>query len=1297
MESTWRIQKIQERYEVIKLKDMDKISLSEIFYYLFLLCVMGGKAVGMSEGQRPFTALLVLSLLFVVLKMAVTEYMVYEWVMNVLLIGLGVAVFFNNNHKEVLFAVLMVIGMKNVPVKRAMRVAACIWTPCFIMSIIRALLGFYDGYVGTQMKAGMSSAVIRYSLGYTHPNVLHMTYLVITMMVMYLFCNRKNIIQMSIFLMLGNLYIFLYSVSYTGVLVVTLCILINLYLSFRSNISLVEKIIAFVCVVASIFVMLVGNLVLPEPVKNLINSVINLRLQLTGEMLSVYRPALFGTDISDHAGSFNLDCSFAYMLVIHGIIGFSLFVIAYLAELVHLLRTNDKKGIVVLFSAALSGITEQYLGNFSFKNIIYFFIGDYVYNVLPERIVNSKLLDDSDMDGSKISADFAMAGELNENKPVLFRQFSLLHPLKSEFSLRGYRRRIASFRRFFEGTNWIKCILPGVIVAIVIYTIVAANYGGPKTLYEVHESVSEAESKGIGADSLSEYNELGDYSDAIIIGNPTVGSYLYEISWVNLTVELWRVRISAALWGFIIGFLLMLFGTNLRKLNKVYIEDPIITCDIYNSDGDITATISDLKSRVTTCSILGVNIAVTNMRRTVAFLSENINALKGQYICVSNVHTTETAYTDESYREVQNGAFMALPDGKPLSYVERNRGYFQADRVAGPDLMTEIFKISAEKGFRHFFFGSTDETLVKLKSNLESEYPGINIVGMLSPDYYKTVDDIPVEVDEEHIRIINDAKPDFLWIGLGAPKQEIWMAKHKNKVNALMLGVGAGFDFHAGTIKRAPAIMQALYLEWLYRLIQDPKRLFKRYLNTNLAFIRDAWKENKKIKKGTDEGEYCGKSAVDRSESQTVISEQASVANKPRLLFYAHYYAPDVASTGQILTELAEGLKDDFDVTVVAVVPSYDGNVSEHYSRYRYYLQEMNGVKVYRVRVPEFTKTNKVSRVVNLYYYYRNARAITRKINKQDYIFTISQPPILGGRLGVYGKKRMGAKLIYNIQDFNPEQIISTGYVKGETILNILKKIDIDTCNCADLIVTVGRDLVDTLRNRTEWKHEPDCVMINNWIDEEKIYPLSTNDENVATFKKQYGLENKFVFMYSGNIGLYYDLDSIIKTIELIKPGTCAIDGREIVFAFVGGGSMREALEEYVSAHHMTNVIFIPYQDKAMLNYSLNAADVHICSNAKGIKGVSCPSKYYGIAAAGKPVLAVLEEGSEIRCIIKECSSGLISEPEDREVLFENINIFAKMSTEELQKMGQSARSFITDNMTKKMSIERYSDVIQNL
>lgn len=135
--------------------------------------------------------------------------------------------------------------------------------------------------------------------------------------------------------------------------------------------------------------------------------------------------------------------------------------------------------------------------------------------------------------------------------------------------------------------------------------------------------------------------------------------------------------------------------------------------------------------------------------------------------------------------------------------------------------------------------------------------------------------------------------------------------------------------------------------------------------------------------------------------------------------------------------------------------------------------------------------------------------------------------------------------------------------------------------------------------------------MINNWIDEKEIYPLDENNDKVVAFKKKYGLDGKFVIMYSGNIGLYYDLENLIKVVERFKPGTKTADGREVVFAFVGAGTMLDRLVTYVKEHNMDNVTFIPYQDKADLIYSLNAGDVHWCVNAKGIKGVSCPSNVY--------------------------------------------------------------------------------------
>ncbi len=245
------------------------------------------------------------------------------------------------------------------------------------------------------------------------------------------------------------------------------------------------------------------------------------------------------------------------------------------------------------------------------------------------------------------------------------------------------------------------------------------------------------------------------------------------------------------------------------------------------------------------CRILKTNINVTDMEATVDYIDTHMNELRGDYVCISNVHTTVMSYHDEKYRRVQNGAAMALPDGKPLSIVSKMRGFRNAKRVPGPDLMPEIFKLSEKRGYTHFFYGSKEETLVKLKEKLTESYPDLRIVGMYAPPFRN----LSEEEDRECVEMINKTRADFIWVGLGAPKQEFWMADHKGKVCGLMLGVGAGFDFHAGTIKRAPRWMQEWCLEWLYRILQDPRRLLKRYASTNFSFIVHAIGEHRIEKK----------------------------------------------------------------------------------------------------------------------------------------------------------------------------------------------------------------------------------------------------------------------------------------------------------------------------------------------------------------------------------------------------------------------------------------------------------------
>lgn len=417
--------------------------------------------------------------------------------------------------------------------------------------------------------------------------------------------------------------------------------------------------------------------------------------------------------------------------------------------------------------------------------------------------------------------------------------------------------------------------------------------------------------------------------------------------------------------------------------------------------------------------------------------------------------------------------------------------------------------------------------------------------------------------------------------------------------------------------------------------------------------------------------------------------------NKKNLLIYAHYYVPDVASTGQIIKELAEGMADTFNITVICVVPSYTGIIDEKYKKQKYYKENINGINITRIRVPEFTKSSKKSRIKNIISYFLGAIVATFKVGKQDYIFSISQPPILGGLLGVIGKWIKHAKYIYNIQDFNPEQTMAVKYSKSKLITNLMMFLDKFSCKRSNLIITVGRDLVETVNKRFNNKKVPKTVLINNWIDEKEIYPLKIDNEKVVEFKKKYNLENKFVIMYSGNIGLYYDLENIFKVIEKIKPDTKTNDGKEIVFAFIGSGTILEKLKKYKEENKMDNVTFIPYQNKEDLIYSLNAANVHFCVNAKGIKGVSCPSKYYGIAAVGKPILGVLEEKTEIRLLIEETKGGLISSPEDYTSIEQNINWFIENAgSEELENMGKRSREYLIQNLTKDISINKYKEEI---
>ena len=481
-------------------------------------------------------------------------------------------------------------------------------------------------------------------------------------------------------------------------------------------------------------------------------------------------------------------------------------------------------------------------------------------------------------------------------------------------------------------------------------------------------------------------------------------------------------------------------------------------------------------------------------------------------------------------------------------------------------------------------------------------------------------------------------------------------------------------------------------------------------------------KDNKKSHKASMDNHDADNGTAHTVPSSKVVSSTGA-SYKPHLLVYAHYYYPDTASTGQIIQDLAEGMLDTFCVTVICVVPSYLGIIEDKWKTQKYYFENFNGVDVVRVAVPEFTKSSKISRVKNILAYFFRAMKATGKVGKVDYVMSVSQPPILGGLLGVWGKWTLKSdygkhpRYIYQVQDFNPEQILAVNYSKNKFITGLMMFLDKFSCKHADLVITVGRDLMDTLNNRFSGKegkpksNAPKSVLINNWIDEKEIYPLPSDHPRVKAFKKQYGLmskdgaNDKFVIMYSGNIGLYYDLEKLVKVMKqfrkgytlkgVYESGPVTADGKEVVFAFVGAGSVLDKLVLYTQRHHFENVVFIPYQDKDDLIYSLNAGDVHWCVNAKGIKGVSCPSKAYGIMAVGKPIIGVLEEGTEVRGLIEECNCGKCCEPGDYVEVADIIRWYIENAgTGKMEEMGRNGREYLMKRLTKEISLEKYKRAI---
>jgi len=234
----------------------------------------------------------------------------------------------------------------------------------------------------------------------------------------------------------------------------------------------------------------------------------------------------------------------------------------------------------------------------------------------------------------------------------------------------------------------------------------------------------------------------------------------------------------------------------------------------------------------TTGSVLGAQIDALSWDAAMARLLGWAHARESRYVTICNVHVVVSASRDAAYRDIINGSDMATPDGAPVAWMLRRQGFAGQTRISGPDLMWVLCERAAKENLPVYCYGSTGATLGLLDARLREAFPGLRVT-MESPPFRA----LSADEDAAAVERINASGAGIVFVGLGCPKQERWMAEHRGRINAVMIGVGAAFDFHAGTVQRAPAWMRDNGLEWLHRLLSEPVRLWKRYLVTNTLFI----------------------------------------------------------------------------------------------------------------------------------------------------------------------------------------------------------------------------------------------------------------------------------------------------------------------------------------------------------------------------------------------------------------------------------------------------------------------------
>lgn len=356
-------------------------NIAEIIYILYFSVMTLAKGLGLYDGMRPYTLSLYIGAVLIIVKLILTEYTIAEWLYVLSMLGMGLLIWHNSDQTGALIYLTMIIAMKNVPVKRLFSVGLVIWTLTFILLLLLSITGINPGIFVVHEKLGLGY-IIRWALGQPHPNVLQITFLMICAMILYLTNPKgKKLIYTTAVMFVANLYIFFYSISYTGLILVVFYLAANLYFSFRKELCKFEKLLVNMIFPICAAFSLLGPVFFPEKLWELCNKILNTRFYIAMHHLTWASPTLFGSRPSDDIPQrlHNIDSSYVLVFTRYGIVLFVLMCIAYMAYIHHCTKEKKYNELAITIGLCVAAIAEPFFVNPSFKNISLLFVGEYIF------------------------------------------------------------------------------------------------------------------------------------------------------------------------------------------------------------------------------------------------------------------------------------------------------------------------------------------------------------------------------------------------------------------------------------------------------------------------------------------------------------------------------------------------------------------------------------------------------------------------------------------------------------------------------------------------------------------------------------------------------------------------------------------------------------------------------------------------------------------------------------------------------------------------------------------------------